>query len=800
MRALIASVLLLLFSATDIRAELLGEKVYLQTDKDLYISGETIWLKCYLANIQGISDYNESNYIYVELIKDSLVNRIKIKREERGFDGHIDLDHELSSGIYTIRAYTLWHTNHRPHYIFSKSIVIVNPMDEDTHRLFENFKFPGSERVEESVDDIKFYPEGGALLVGNNTTVIFHATGPGGSGCNLSGTLFDNNNSPIYSFTTLYEGLGQIKFTPEAGKRYYVIVNDKNGNSLKRDLPAAADRGGMIKVEKRDDRIYANIVTRGVDLENSTVEVLISDRDGIAFNERVTKESQLFIFNKSNFNEGVNCISLIVDSVAVSERPLFIFGNNGINADFFINKEEEAYDRREKVLMELKITNSKGEPVKGSFSVSVTDAYLAPLNPLSNNLSTYMELFYTIKKPQIKTPFGLLGEDLGSEESMSNNIKEVITDLILLANPQNLLTIDERRAIVSTDKPVREHTQSISGRATSIFRNTKNSILSVLSPSINLAVSEELNRSGYFKVDELNFPDSTSFVISCMGKKGEKGYYVEVMKEVFPNLTRERTTGPYYRTENHPDTEAYTQIYHNTGGERVSTLGAAYVISGAKVTPKHNPSVFISSYDRRQIREREELGMYSGMSLTDFIVSSFPGLMYGGTGDGGGRYLVSTRATNIVGERAIPKVFIDKTEVIDPGTLDYYTVDDIENVVFLKGNDGFLHGSNTGVILVTLRKTFDKGARHPNREYNTTIVAPLGWQKARQFFSPDYSKHKDRDAVVFDSRSTLYWNPSIESDGDGVLKVEFYKSDRKTRFNITVEGIDETGRFISIRR
>ncbi len=59
----------------------------------------------------------------------------------------------------------------------------------------------------------------------------------------------------------------------------------------------------------------------------------------------------------------------------------------------------------------------------------------------------------------------------------------------------------------------------------------------------------------------------------------------------------------------------------------------------------------------------------------------------------------------------------------------------------------------------------------------------------RQFYSPRY-EGASRNNSVYDSRATLYWNPSVLTNENGQAKIEFFTSDRKTEFEIVVNGMD----------
>ena len=89
------------------------EKVYLHTDKPYYSAGETLWFSAYLTNATTHLTNTKSRYIYVELldIGDSVVSRVKIRKDSIGFKGYIKLSPETPTGMYNLRAYTYWMQN-----------------------------------------------------------------------------------------------------------------------------------------------------------------------------------------------------------------------------------------------------------------------------------------------------------------------------------------------------------------------------------------------------------------------------------------------------------------------------------------------------------------------------------------------------------------------------------------------------------------------------------------------------------------------------------------------------------------
>jgi hypothetical protein len=104
------------------------EEIYIHSDRNEYISGEDMWFKIYLVDRQKMKPSGESKIAYFELLNS--VNRPvvqkKIYLENGSGPGQIVLPDTLSTGTYTIRAYTSWMKNFLPDNCFSKSIHIYN--------------------------------------------------------------------------------------------------------------------------------------------------------------------------------------------------------------------------------------------------------------------------------------------------------------------------------------------------------------------------------------------------------------------------------------------------------------------------------------------------------------------------------------------------------------------------------------------------------------------------------------------------------------------------------------------------
>ena len=83
------------------------EKLYLQTDRSLYLPGEKLWLRAYLVDAV-IHKPDTGQYVYVELKNpvDSLISRIMLKCNHGAYYGCMPLKQNLPQGDYTLTAYS----------------------------------------------------------------------------------------------------------------------------------------------------------------------------------------------------------------------------------------------------------------------------------------------------------------------------------------------------------------------------------------------------------------------------------------------------------------------------------------------------------------------------------------------------------------------------------------------------------------------------------------------------------------------------------------------------------------------
>ena len=128
------------------------EKLYIQTDKSYYTTGDTLRFKAYLLNADYLTPSNHSGLLYVELndTEAQNVKRIMVQVTDGLAWGEIVLNaKDIPEGIYTLTAYTNWMRNYGDDYVYKQNIT-VSKITADVVTVKTNFKQQGN-RVEAKI-------------------------------------------------------------------------------------------------------------------------------------------------------------------------------------------------------------------------------------------------------------------------------------------------------------------------------------------------------------------------------------------------------------------------------------------------------------------------------------------------------------------------------------------------------------------------------------------------------------------------------------------------------------------------
>ena len=81
-------------------------------------------------------------------------------------------------------------------------------------------------------------------------------------------------------------------------------------------------------------------------------------------------------------------------------------------------------------------------------------------------------------------------------------------------------------------------------------------------------------------------------------------------------------------------------------------------------------------------------------------------------------------------------------------------------------------------------------------QYHIRAYAPLGYQHPVEFYAPIYDTPEKRNAQTSDLRTTIHWQPVVQTDDKGGASFEFYTADEQTSYTVVIEGLSDDGRII----
>ena len=126
MKKHLCCILLIFVTHNFVNGSQLRERVYLQTDKHLYLAGEPILIKL-LTTGSDLIPLTFSKIAYVELVNETIAQiQIKVELTNGTGTGQILLPADLPTGYYRLIAYTQFMRNESVDVFFEKNIAVLN--------------------------------------------------------------------------------------------------------------------------------------------------------------------------------------------------------------------------------------------------------------------------------------------------------------------------------------------------------------------------------------------------------------------------------------------------------------------------------------------------------------------------------------------------------------------------------------------------------------------------------------------------------------------------------------------------
>lgn len=163
-----------------------------------------------------------------------------------------------------------------------------------------------------------------------------------------------------------------------------------------------------------------------------------------------------------------------------------------------------------------------------------------------------------------------------------------------------------------------------------------------------------------------------------------------------------------------------------------------------------------------------------------------PGVALRRRGDGAGFVFVSEP-----GDPPLPgpdAVFLDGVILDDPSFIAGLDPELIERIDVIKGKYQIGNLILNGIVSIVSLEGGMCDIDYPNTGLRTSLTI---LEEESRYKNMDYSVNQCYDPIMPDFRNTLYWNPTLKPDDEGMIEFTFHTSDFVSDYLITLQGITD---------
>ena len=711
------------------------EKVYLSTDKEVFVQNENLWFSVFLVNAR----------------------------------------------THQINAYTHYMRNSSPEFIFSKTVEFFNLKRKKT------IKEPVTDEQGIHVD---FFPEGGYVLGGVSNAIAFKIIDGFGNGLTHKGVLIDAKGNKVTELNPLNFGLGKFQFTPDSDQQYRGFFQI-NGKDYFFKLPKVKDKGYQLTVRRALTKTHITVKgSPGMSFENTYL--LMHIRGNII---KVVKANpgKEFIYNSlvnDQVSSGIIHVTFFKDRVPLLER---LFYNERANDKINIEADVTPnIKKRSKVNFDLSVLDPKGLKSSGSFSVSVQKTSIGTKNiNIENYLWLTSDLIGYIESPNYYTNavnadrfemLDLLMLTHGWRRFEWGNVLNRTLPPILYF-PEKGFTL-EGKVVRWEDrsKPIQvDLSMMFLENITFQARTSSNE-------------AGDFWFEGLQVEDTLNAVIQT--INSKKEKKGKSGKlinsFIELKKKTYPKI---RINHQAKKIESKALNRDYLDDMLEISQIKASFDGDVIFLDEVAVesTEDRSSNPFYREYmlyrepDARVVMDSIKSGY---ANIFDVIKGRLTGIQF--SKDENGEYIALIRGPNSI-SLDNNAVFLLDGQQIPSSVISTINPNDISHVDVLKGVRATIYGTSNGVIAF-YRKTGRSGAPLGNT-MGILNVKMYGYHQPDEFYVPNHKNPTENEKIRPDRRGTQYWSSNI-SMSQNKANFSYYTSDDSGDFVAYIEGLTDEGRLI----
>ncbi len=328
-------------------------KMKLDFEKDAYGAGDKVEAN---LNLQSLTNeaLADKDVDFVVSLKGQVISKSKAKTDK---EGKTTITFELPKKLDTADG-------------LLNVLIVHNGQTESISRSIP---------LANTVFDLQFFPEGGDILANANSNIAFWCKDEFGKPADIQGVILDSKGKEVSNFSSFHKGMGNFEFEAKEGENYTAKITQPKGVEATYKLPETVKVGYGLKINfpKKDKTkvyetsnldfsIYSPVMEEVFLVGNLRGEVIFSKKISVKKGENaVNIPTDTLPIGVANFT--------IFDSKNIerAERLVFINAEKQLNISVKSNKDK--YQPREKVTLEVNVTDHRGIPMPANLSLSVVD-------------------------------------------------------------------------------------------------------------------------------------------------------------------------------------------------------------------------------------------------------------------------------------------------------------------------------------------------------------------------------------------------------------------------------------------
>jgi hypothetical protein len=749
------------------------EKVYLHTDRDVYVPHEDIWYKAYVVNAQNNQVVDYSKNLYVELISPSakIVSRKMLRLEKGLANGDFKLADTLTSGYYRLRAYTNWMRNFGDNFIFEKTIRVAD--DGSNTPAVEKIIVGKKQTVKarllpkvnlDTLPIVRFFPESGSMISGVSAIIAVKAEDENGRGIAAKGNILDNSGETVTIFVCDSLGFGAFTILPEVTQHYLAVVTIRR-KDRKFLLPAVASLGFNMRVQDKQSQLTIAIsCTDSTFNKSKGPQIYLEAKHGGKTYVRqlllLTNKNLLVRIPDDLLTEGINAITLS-DAKNQPQCERLVYIHHPFSTQLSINTDKIAYRPKEKATVHIKLN----KPGIAHLSLAAVDALTVPVQ--SENIVSYLELQSEVR--------GHIEQAAKYFDTTNvNRFKQL--DLLLLT--QGWRDFVWKHIADTTLKFDREIEQGIT-----VTGRVRRQITD--KPMAGMHIALHAPKAEGDKFFEATTDQAGKFAIYGPVFYGYQ--YLNLSSRNFEGKNKGKSnSGGWIKVDSLYEDMLPVNAVNNFVTDTLPS--AEEMMMKLKIPQKQqlkevkivaNPTKFAPEIHPITLADQKDYG-----NVLQYLLNNIPGSHVELNGSEAKRQLKDVNSLNIgVSSTYSDGSKIDRNVARGQDPLDL-PVTGVISVVITKFVTIY------GFVTYRVRLVLRPGAFAMKDYFDNTTADMVGYYKARIFYKPKFSEIDDKP----DPRiNTIHWEPNVVTDKNGEATISYYNTDQKSKIRLIVQGVTESG-------